>query len=81
MKNARYSNAEIMAILKQTESGVPASETYREHGMSIANFYKWRAKFGSMDASLMSEMNDITKENRRLKHMYAEMSMQNDFLK
>ena len=81
MKNGRYSDAQIMAVLKQAEGGVPVSELCREHGMSSASFYKWRAKFGGMDASMISEMKDITEENRRLKRMYAEMSMQNDLLK
>ena len=81
MKNNRYSDAQIMGILKQAEIGMPVSELCREHGMSSASFYKWRAKFGGMDASLMSEMKDMADENRRLKRMYAEMSMQNDLLK
>lgn len=80
MKNGRYSDAQIMAVLKQAEGGVPVSELCRELGMSSPSFYKWRAKFGGMDASLMSEMKDMAKENRRLKRMYAEMSMQNDLL-
>ena len=71
----------MMAILKQAEGGVPVSELCRQHGMSRASFHKWRAKFGGMDASLMSEMKDMAEENRRLKRMYAEMSMQNDLLK
>lgn len=81
MKNGRYSDAQIMAILRQAESGVPVFELCREHGMSSASFYTWRAKFGGMDASLMSEMKDMAEENRRLKRLYAEMSMQNDLLK
>ena len=81
MKNGRFSDAQIMAVLKHPEGGVPVSELCREHGMSSASFYKWRAKFGGMDASLMSEMKDMAEENRRLKRMYAEMSMQNDLLK
>ena len=68
-------------ILKQPESGVPVSELCREHGMSSASFYKWRAKFGGMDASMISEMKALAEENRRLKRMYAEMGMQNDLLK
>ena len=70
------------------------SELCREHGsearlimirgslsrQNSASFYKWRAKFGGMDASLISEMKDMAEENRRLKRMYAEMSMQNDLL-
>jgi putative transposase len=81
MKKARYSDVQIMGILKQAESGIPVSELCREHGMSNASFYKWRAKFGGMDASMMSEMKALAEENRRLKRMYAEMSMQNDLLK
>ena len=81
MKNGRFSDAQIMAVLKQAEGGTPVSEVCREHGMSSASFYKWRAKFGGMDASLITEMKDMAEQNRRLKRMYAEMSMQNDLLK
>ena len=81
MKKTRYSEAQIMGILRQAESGVAVSELCREHGMSSASFYKWRSKFGGMDASMMSEMKALAEENRRLKRMYAEMSMQNDLLK
>ena len=81
MKTGRYSDAQIMGILKQAESGVPISELFREHGMSNASFYKWRAKYGGMDVSMMSQLKVMEAENRRLKRMYAEMSMQNDLLK
>jgi len=81
MKNRRFSDAKIMGILRQAEGGVPVTELCREHGMSDASFYKWRAKFGGMDASMMSDMKSMAEENRRLKRMYAEMSMQNDLLK
>ena len=81
MKTARFSDAQIMGILRQAESGVPVSELCREHGMSSASFYKWRSKYGGMDASMVSEMKGMADENRRLKRMYAEMSMQNDLLK
>ena len=81
MKTGRYSDAQIMGILKQAESGVPISELCREHGMSNASFYKWRAKYGGMDVSMMSQLKVMEAENRCLKRMYAEMSMQNDLLK
>ena len=80
MKTGRLSDAQIMGILKQAESGVPVSELCREHGMSSASFYKWRAKYGGMDASMVSQMKAMEAENKRLKRMYAEMSMQNDLL-
>ena len=61
-----------MAILKQAESGMPVPELCREHGMSSASFYKWRAKFGGMDTSMIKRMKEREDENRRLKKMYAE---------
>ena len=72
MKKSRYSDSQILAILKQAENGVPVSELCREHGMSSASFYKWRAKYGGMDASLMARLKELEDENRRLKKMYAE---------
>ena len=81
MKKSKYSDAEIMNILRQAEGGIPVSDLCREHGMSSASFYKWRARYGGMDASMMSELKSMADENRRLKKMYAEMSMQNELLK
>jgi putative transposase len=72
MNKSRFTDSQILAILKQAESGVPVPELCREHGMSSASFYKWRAKFGGMDASLMKRMKELEDENRRLKKMYAE---------
>ena len=72
MKKSRYTDSQIMAVLKQSEAGTPVPELCREHGMSSATFYKWRAKFGGMDASLMARMKELEEENRRLKKMYAE---------
>ncbi len=67
MKTSRYTEAQIIAILRQAEGGVPVSELCREHGMSDASFYKWRAKYGGMDASMVGQMKAIEDENRRLK--------------
>ncbi|SBS31052.1 Transposase [Marinomonas spartinae] len=72
MKKSRYTDSQIMAILKQAEAGTPVPELCREHGMSAASFYKWRVKYGGMDASLMARMKELEEENRRLKKMYAE---------
>lgn len=72
MKKSRYSDSLILAILNQAEAGTPTPELCREHGMSSATFYKWRAKYGGMDASLMARLKELEDENRRLKKMYAE---------
>jgi len=72
MKTSRFTDSQILAILKQAEGGLPVPELCREHGMSSATFYKWRAKFGGMDASLMKRLKELEAENSRLKKMYAE---------
>ena len=72
MKKSRYTDSQILQIIKQYESGTSVADLCREHGMSSAAFYKWRAKYGGMDASLMKRMKELEDENRRLKKMYAE---------
>lgn len=81
MKQKRFTETQIMQILKQAEGGVLVAELCREHSMSSASFYKWRSKYGGMDASMISQMKAMAQENQRLKKMYAEMSLQNDLLK
>jgi putative transposase len=72
MKTSRFSDSQIIAVLKQAEAGSPVPELCREHGISSATFYKWRSKYGGMDASLMARLKELEDENRRLKKMYAE---------
>lgn len=72
MRNSRFTDSQIMAILKQAESGVPVPELCREHGMISASFYKWRSKYGGMDTSMMKRLKELEDENQRLKKMYAE---------
>ena len=72
MRKSRYTDSQIMAIIKQNEQGVAVNELCREHGMSSAQFYKWRAKFGGMDVSMMKRLKELEVENQRLKKMYAE---------
>ena len=65
MKKSRYSDSQIIGILKQAEAGTKVPDLCREHGMSDATFYKWRAKYGGMDASLMSRMKELEAENSK----------------
>lgn len=81
MKKSRYTDSQIMAILKQAEAGTPVPELCREHGMSSASFYKWRAKYGGMDASLMARLRELEAENQRLKKMYAEERLKSELRK
>lgn len=100
MGKSRFTEPQIMAVLRQAESGVAVPELCREHGISTASFYKWRSKYGGMDASMMSQSERRTssvrenrerrliepfsaigprtmaRENRRLKRMFADLSMQ-----
>lgn len=81
MKKSRFTDSQILAVLKQAEAGTPVPELCRTHGVSSATFYKWRAKYGGMDASMISQMKALEEENRRLKKMYAEAQMSADILK
>src|SRR5690554_2234624 len=81
MKKLRFSDSQILSVLKQAENGIPVPELCREHGISSATFYKWRAKFGGMDASMMARLKELEEENRRLKKMHAEERLKADILK
>lgn len=81
MKKSRYSDSQILGILKQAENGCKVPDLCRDYGMSRATFYKWRAKYGGMDASLMARMKELERENRQLKKMYAESQMQTEVLR
>jgi putative transposase len=80
MKKSRFSESQIINILKQAEAGAPVPELCREHGMSSALFYRWRSKYGGMDASMMVRMKELEEENRRLKKMYAEERLKAEIL-
>jgi len=81
MKSIRFTEQQIFKILKQAENGISVANLCREHGMSSASFYKWRAKYGGMDARMISEMKALEQENKRLKRMYAEVQLQNELIK
>ena len=81
MNKSRFTDSQILAVLKQAEAGSPVPELCREHGISSATFYKWRSKFGGMDASLMARMKELEDENRRLKKLYVEAQLSTDLLK
>ena len=81
MRKSKYIDSQILLILKQAEGGTPVSELCREHVISAALFYKWRAKFGGMDASMMSRLKELETENSHLKKMYAEERLKAEILK
>jgi putative transposase len=80
MKTSRFSDSQIINILKQAEAGTPVPELCRGHAMRSAAFYKWRSKYGGMDASLMTRMKELEDENRQLKKMYAEEKLKAEII-
>ena len=81
MKHSRYSDSQIIAILKQAESGTPVPSLCREHGMSSATFYKWRTQYGGMEVSMMTRLKELELENKRLKKRYADAKLDAEIVK
>ena len=81
MKRTRFTESQIIAILKKQESGSAVKDICREYKISDQTFYRWKSKYGGLDASQLRRVKELEDENSRLKRMYAELSMINDALK
>ncbi|ATL45901.1 IS3 family transposase [Chitinophaga caeni] len=81
MKKTRFTETQIVSILKQQENGFATKDICREHGISEATFYNWKSKYGGMEASDVKRLKDLEEENSRLKRMYADLSLDNQILK
>ena len=81
MKKSRYSETKIVRILKEVEGGRLVKEVCREYGISDATYYNWKAKYGGMEASDIKRLKELEDENRRLKQMYADLSLEHTILK
>ena len=81
MKKSRFTETQIVKILKEVESGRLVKEVCREYGISEATFYNWKSKYGGMQASDIKRLKELEDENRRLKQMYAELCLDNRILK
>jgi len=81
MKRKRYSEQQIVKILNESEAGVPVAVLSRQYGFSQSAFYKWKAKYGGIDVSQLKRLKELEAENRRLKQMYAELSLDHKLLK
>jgi len=81
MRRSRFSETQIVKILKEVEGGRTAKEVCREYGISSATYYKWKSKYGGMEASDIVRLKELEEENRRLKQMYADLSLENRALK
>ena len=81
MKKKRFTETQIVKILKEAEDGVPLQELARKYGFSQSTYYNWEAKYGGMDSSDISRLKELEAENRKLKEMFAELSLENRVLK
>jgi len=81
MRKSKFSDSQIVKILKEVEGGRKVKEICREHEISDATYYQWKSKFGGMEAADVRRLKELEDENRRLKHMYADLSLENRALK
>ena len=81
MRKSKFSETQIITILKAVEAGKTVRDVCREHEISDATYYKWKTKYGGMEASDIRRLRELEEENRRLKHMYAELSLEHRILK
>ncbi len=81
MKKSKYNETKILAILKEAESGMTVAEISRKYGISNGTFYNWKSKFAGMSGSEIRRMRQLEDENKKLKHMYADLSLENNVLK
>ena len=81
MKKSRFSETQVVKILKESEAGVAVDQLSRRHGFSKSTFYKWKAKYDGLDVSQLKRLKQLEEENRKLKEMYADLSLEYKFLK
>ena len=81
MKKTRFTENQIINILKQGEVGMSVPDICREHGISKSTYYKWKTKYGGMEAKELTRLHELEQENQRLKTMYAELSLEHRVLK
>ena len=81
MRKSRYSESQIVAILKQGEAGVGVAELIRKHGISRATYFNWRSKYGGVSVNELKRMKELEAENAKLKRMYAELALENAAIK
>ena len=81
MKKSKFTESQIVNILKEAEAGVSVEDLIRQHGFSRATFYKWKAKYSGMSVSELKRLKELEEENRRLKQMYADLSLEHEVLK
>ena len=77
MKKSKFSESQIVAVLKEGESGVPVAQVLRHYGISQATYYKWKAKYGGASVAELKRLRELEAENAKLKRMYADLALEN----
>lgn len=81
MKKSKFTESQIVGILKEADAGIPVNEIWRKYGISSATYYKWKAKYGGLEASELKRVREMERELSQLKHMVADLSLENQALK
>ena len=81
MRKSRFTESQIVAILKQADGGVPIKDVVRQHGISVPTYYKWKSKYGGMDVAELARVRELEGENSKLKRLYAEQALEIHALK
>ncbi len=81
MKKSRYTESQIIAVLKEVDAGRKVEEVCRQHGISSATYYNWKSKYGGMEASDVKRLKELEEENAKLKKMFADVSLENNAIK
>lgn len=81
MKKSRFTETQIVSILKEADAGRPVKEVCRQHGISDATYYKWKSKYGGMEASDLKRVKELEAENAKLKRLFADLALENAAMK
>lgn len=81
MRTSRFTESQIVSILKEADSGIPIKDVVRNHGISVPTYYKWKSRYGGMDVAELARVRELEQENAKLKRMYADLALENAAIK